>query len=454
MGQKYFGTDGIRGRVGAFPITPEFCLRLSWAVGKVFAGQEDRRARVLIGKDTRISGYMLESVMQAGLVSAGADVSLLGPMPTPAIAYLTRTLGADAGVVISASHNPYYDNGIKFFDRHGSKLSDEIEQEIEAALDTFMVCEDSESLGRASRISDAPGRYVEFCKSSVSSDFSLRGMRIVIDCANGATYAVAAKVFEELGADLVVMFADPDGFNINDDCGSTHPENLQQRVIAEGADVGIAFDGDGDRLVMVDHEGSIVDGDEIIFGIAQSRKLNKKLKGGVVGTVMSNFGLEKSLEELAIPFLRANVGDRHVLELMKKKKWVIGGEPSGHILTMDLTTTGDAIVAALQVLVSMQGDANGANSLKELVAGMHKVPQILLNVKVESPGLVAQSEQMQSAIEAQGKVLEGRGRVLVRASGTEPLLRIMVEGDSESEVKQIAEGLIQQALDVVLPTEK
>jgi phosphoglucosamine mutase len=454
MGQKYFGTDGIRGRVGAFPITPEFCLRLSWAVGKVFAGQEDRRARVLIGKDTRISGYMLESVMQAGLVSAGADVSLLGPMPTPAIAYLTRTLGADAGVVISASHNPYYDNGIKFFDRHGSKLSDEIEQEIEAALDTFMVCEDSESLGRASRISDAPGRYVEFCKSSVSSDFSLRGMRIVIDCANGATYAVAAKVFEELGADLVVMFADPDGFNINDDCGSTHPENLQQRVIAEGADLGIAFDGDGDRLVMVDHEGSIVDGDEIIFGIAQSRKLNKKLKGGVVGTVMSNFGLEKSLEELAIPFLRANVGDRHVLELMKKKKWVIGGEPSGHILTMDLTTTGDAIVAALQVLVSMQGDANGAKSLKELVAGMHKVPQILINVKVESPGLVAQSEQMQSAIEAQGKVLEGRGRVLVRASGTEPLLRVMVEGDSESEVKQIAEGLIQQALDVVLPTKK
>lgn len=454
MGQKYFGTDGIRGRVGAFPITPEFCLRLSWAVGKVFADQEDRRARVLIGKDTRISGYMLESVMQAGLVSAGADVSLLGPMPTPAIAYLTRTLGADAGVVISASHNPYYDNGIKFFDRQGSKLSDEIEQQIEAALDTFMVCEDSESLGRASRISDAPGRYVEFCKSSVSSDFSLRGMRIVIDCANGATYAVAAKVFEELGADLVVMFADPDGFNINDDCGSTHPENLQQRVIAEGADLGIAFDGDGDRLVMVDHEGSIVDGDEIIFGIAQSRKLNKKLKGGVVGTVMSNFGLEKSLEELAIPFLRANVGDRHVLELMKKKKWVIGGEPSGHILTMDLTTTGDAIVAALQVLVSMQADANGAKGLKELVAGMHKVPQILLNVKVESPGLVAQSEQMQSAIEAQGKVLEGRGRVLVRASGTEPLLRVMVEGDSESEVKQIAEGLIQQALDVVLPTEK
>lgn len=454
MGQKYFGTDGIRGRVGAFPITPEFCLRLSWAVGKVFTGQEDRRARVLIGKDTRISGYMLESVMQAGLVSAGADVSLLGPMPTPAIAYLTRTLGADAGIVISASHNPYYDNGIKFFDRHGSKLSDEIEQEIEAALDTFMVCEDSESLGRASRISDAPGRYVEFCKSSVSSDFKLRGMRIVIDCANGATYAVAAKVFEELGADLVVMFADPDGFNINDNCGSTHPENLQQRVIAEGADLGIAFDGDGDRLVMVDHEGSIVDGDEIIFGIAQSRKLNKKLKGGVVGTVMSNFGLEKSLEGLAIPFLRANVGDRHVLELMKKKKWVIGGEPSGHILTMDLTTTGDAIVAALQVLVSMQGDANGANSLKELVAGMHKVPQILLNVKVESPGLVAQSEQMQSAIEAQGKVLEGRGRVLVRASGTEPLLRVMVEGDSESEVKQIAEGLIQQALDVVLPMEK
>ena len=452
MGQKYFGTDGIRGRVGSYPITPEFCLRLSWAVGKVFAGQ-DRRARVLIGKDTRISGYMLESVIQSGLVSAGADVSLLGPMPTPAIAYLTRTLGADAGIVISASHNPYYDNGIKFFDRHGSKLSDEIEQEIEATLDTFMVCEDSGNLGRASRINDAPGRYVEFCKSCVSSDFRLRGMRIVIDCANGATYGVALKVFEELGAEVVLTFADPDGFNINENCGSTHPENLQQRVLAEGADLGIAFDGDGDRLVLVDHEGSIVDGDEIIFGIAQSLKLNKKLKGGVVGTVMSNFGLEKALEGLSIPFLRANVGDRYVLELMKKKKWVIGGEPSGHILTMDLTTTGDAIVAALQVLVSM-GSGNDQRSLKELVAGMHKVPQVLLNVEVASPGLVAQSDQMQTAISDQSKVLEGRGRVLVRASGTEPLLRVMVEGDSESEVKQIAQTLVQQAVDVVLPSDQ
>ena len=453
MGQKYFGTDGIRGRVGTYPITPEFCLRLSWAVGKVFAGQ-DRRARVLVGKDTRISGYMLESVIQSGLASAGADVSLLGPMPTPAIAYLTRTLGADAGIVISASHNPYYDNGIKFFDRHGSKLSDAVEQEVEATLDTFMVCEDSQSLGRASRITDAPGRYVEFCKSCVSSDFSLRGMRIVVDCANGATYGVAAKVFEELGADVVLIFADPDGFNINENCGSTHPENLRQRVVAENADLGIAFDGDGDRLVMVDHEGSIVDGDEIIFGIAQSRKLNKKLKGGVVGTVMSNFGLEKALEGLSIPFLRANVGDRHVLELMKKKKWVIGGEPSGHILTMDLTTTGDAIVAALQVLVAMKSGAGDQQSLKELVTGMHKVPQILLNVEVASPGLVAQSDPMQAAINEQSKVLEGRGRVLVRASGTEPLLRVMVEGDSEVEVKRIAQELVQQALDIALPDKK
>ena len=453
MGQKYFGTDGIRGRVGTYPITPEFCLRLSWAVGKVFAGQ-DRRARVLVGKDTRISGYMLESVIQSGLASAGADVSLLGPMPTPAIAYLTRTLGADAGIVISASHNPYYDNGIKFFDRHGSKLSDAVEQEIEATLDTFMVCEDSQSLGRASRITDAPGRYVEFCKSCVSSDFSLRGMRIVVDCANGATYGVAAKVFEELGADVVLIFADPDGFNINENCGSTHPENLRQRVVAENADLGIAFDGDGDRLVMVDHEGSIVDGDEIIFGIAQSRKLNKKLKGGVVGTVMSNFGLEKALEGLSIPFLRANVGDRHVLELMKKKKWVIGGEPSGHILTMDLTTTGDAIVAALQVLFAMKSGAGDQQSLKELVTGMHKVPQILLNVEVASPGLVAQSDPMQAAINEQSKVLEGRGRVLVRASGTEPLLRVMVEGDSEVEVKRIAQELVQQALDIALPDKK
>ncbi|MFQ3346759.1 MAG: phosphoglucosamine mutase, partial [Candidatus Azotimanducaceae bacterium] len=414
----------------------------------------DRRARVLVGKDTRISGYMLESVIQSGLASAGADVSLLGPMPTPAIAYLTRTLGADAGIVISASHNPYYDNGIKFFDRHGSKLSDAVEQEIEATLDTFMVCEDSQSLGRASRITDAPGRYVEFCKSCVSSDFSLRGMRIVVDCANGATYGVAAKVFEELGADVVLIFADPDGFNINENCGSTHPENLRQRVVAENADLGIAFDGDGDRLVMVDHEGSIVDGDEIIFGIAQSRKLNKKLKGGVVGTVMSNFGLEKALEGLSIPFLRANVGDRHVLELMKKKKWVIGGEPSGHILTMDLTTTGDAIVAALQVLVAMKSGAGDQQSLKELVTGMHKVPQILLNVEVASPGLVAQSDPMQAAINEQSKVLEGRGRVLVRASGTEPLLRVMVEGDSEVEVKRIAQELVQQALDIALPDKK
>jgi phosphoglucosamine mutase len=450
MGQKYFGTDGIRGRVGAFPITPEFCLRLSWAVGRVFSAQ-DRRARILIGKDTRISGYMLESVLQAGLVSAGADVSLLGPMPTPAIAYLTRTLGADAGIVISASHNPYYDNGIKFFDRNGSKLGDSVEKEIEETLDTFMVCEDSQNLGRASRINDAPGRYVEFCKTCVNGDFSLRGMKIVIDCANGATYGVGAKVFEELGADVVVIFADPDGFNINENCGSTHPENLQKTVISEKADLGIAFDGDGDRLVMVDHEGAIVDGDELIFGIAQSRKLSRKLKGGVVGTVMSNFGLEKALEGLAIPFLRSNVGDRHVLELMRKKKWILGGEPSGHILTLDLTSTGDAIVAALQVLVSMMGAPNGGKSLKELVCGMHKVPQVLVNVEVDSPILVSQSETMLAAIEAHNQALAGRGRVLVRASGTERLLRVMVEGEADAEVKLIAKNLVERAQAVVLP---
>ena len=324
MAQKYFGTDGIRGQVGKGQITPEFCLRLSWAIGKVFAN-EGRRAHVLIGKDTRISGYMLESVLQSGFVSAGADVSLLGPIPTPAIAYLTRAVSADVGVVISASHNPYYDNGIKLFDGNGNKLGDALEQQIEAMIQREMVCEDSQSLGKASRISDAPGRYVEFCKNSLPRDFSLRGMKIVLDCAHGAAYQVGPRVFQELGAEVVAMAAQPDGFNINSQCGSTHPEMLQQRVIEEAADIGIAFDGDGDRLVMVDANGELLDGDHLLYIIARSRQAKQSMQGGVVGTVMSNLGLERALEALAVPFARAKVGDRHIMQALHQRGWTLGG---------------------------------------------------------------------------------------------------------------------------------
>ena len=442
MKRKYFGTDGIRGRVGAAPITPEFCLRLSNAVGRVFT-VDGRKPKVLIGKDTRISGYMLESVLQSGLISAGADVSLLGPMPTPAIAYLTRTLRADAAIVISASHNPYYDNGIKFFNAQGSKLDDDTELAIEAAMDAPLYCEGSESLGKASRISDAPGRYVEFCKSAVPNGLSLRGLRVVLDCANGATYQVAPQVFTELGAEVIVIAAEPDGFNINDQCGSTHTEALQQRVLAENADLGIAFDGDGDRVAMVDADGALLDGDELLYIIARDRQRREVLHGGVVGTVMSNLGFEQALARLAIPFSRANVGDRNIVAQLQQRDWQLGGEPSGHILTLDLATTGDAIVAALQVIVPIieQGE-----SLQSLARGMDKFPQILENVTVAEPGKLSNDERLLSEIASHESKLADRGRILVRASGTEPLLRIMVEGQDEQEVGTIAQALAEHAV--------
>ncbi|MEM7077952.1 MAG: phosphoglucosamine mutase [Pseudomonadota bacterium] len=445
MSRKYFGTDGIRGRVGQFPITPEFCLRLGWAVGTVFAKRG--AAHVVIGKDTRISGYMLESVLESGLAAAGSDVTLVGPMPTPAIAYLTRTLHADAGIVISASHNPYFDNGIKFFDGNGNKLPDDVELEIEAALEETMACVGSEQLGRANRLEDAAGRYIEFCKASVERGFSLRGMRIVLDCAHGATYHVAPRVFIELGADVIVIGASPDGMNINQDCGSTHPEGLQEKVQEYRADVGIAFDGDGDRVVMVNDRGEIMDGDELLYIIAGHRHRLGTLAGGVVGTVMTNFGLERALDAIGVPFERAAVGDRYVTELLLKHSWQLGGESSGHILCLDLTSTGDAIVAALQVL---QAVVQSNSSLSALTSDMQKLPQTMVNVAVDEPAQVADSEKLRKAIEQQNKVLCGRGRILVRPSGTEPLLRVMVEGDDEEQVKEIADELAMVANTVAL----
>jgi len=439
VSRKYFGTDGIRGRVGDAPITPDFCLRLGWAVGRVLGGGYG--GHVLIGKDTRISGYMLESVLESGLVAAGAQVSLVGPMPTPAVAYLTRTLRADAGIVISASHNPYHDNGIKFFNRDGDKLPDAVELEIERQLESPLTCVDSDRLGKAQRINDAAGRYIEFCKASVSRGFSLRGLSLVLDCAHGATYHVAPRVFEELGAAVTVIGNQPNGTNINDGCGSTDPGLLVERVRASGADVGIAFDGDGDRVVMVDANGVLVDGDELLFVIARARRRVGQLGagvGGVVGTVMSNFGLERALAADDIPFVRAAVGDRYVLEQLHARGWTLGGESSGHILCLDLATTGDAIVAALQVLSAMV--ERGA-SLADLRSGMNKLPQTMINVRVPDPRGRAAAVDLLAAADRAGTALSGRGRVLIRPSGTEPLLRVMVEGEDEAEVRTIAEEL-------------
>ncbi|MEZ5559670.1 MAG: phosphoglucosamine mutase [Pseudomonadales bacterium] len=438
MARKYFGTDGIRGRVGQLPITPEFCLRLGWAVGRVFA--RSGHSHVIIGKDTRISGYMLESVLESGLAAAGVNVSLLGPMPTPAIAYLTRTLRADAGIVISASHNPYYDNGIKFFDHLGNKLADDVELEIEAQLERDMACVDSDRLGRAARIEDAAGRYIEFCKATVNRGLRLRGLKIVLDCANGATYHVAPGVFEELGADVEVIADAPDGFNINHACGSTHPDALARRVVECGADLGIAFDGDGDRLLMVDSNGALVDGDELLYVIAAHRAAAGALRGGVAGTVMSNLGLERALGSLDIPFARSKVGDRYVLELLRERGWELGGESSGHIVCLDLTTTGDGIVAALQVLVPM---IEQQRALHELTAGMSKLPQVMINVPVDDPGGRAQAADVTRAVTEHCGTLQGRGRILLRPSGTEPVIRVMVEGDDDGEITRVAQSLAE-----------
>lgn len=436
MSRKYFGTDGIRGLVGEFPITPDFVMKLGWAAGKVLARQGTRK--VLIGKDTRISGYMLESALEAGLSAAGIKAVLLGPMPTPAVAYLTRAFRAEAGVVISASHNPYYDNGIKFFSQDGTKLPDEVELEIEAELDQPMSCVESAKLGKASRIDDAPGRYIEYCKSSFPGELSLDGLKIVLDCAHGATYHIAPSVFRELGAEVVVMGCSPDGLNINAGVGSTEPEALVARVLAEQADLGIAFDGDGDRVMMVDQTGYLIDGDEIIYMIARDQRAQGKLSGGVVGTLMSNLGLELALKELDVPFCRAKVGDRYVMEMLKERGWRLGGENSGHVIHLDHATTGDGIVAALQVLQAM---IHQRCDLQTLRSGMRKFPQVLVNVRFtasQDPTLDAGVLADVAAAEAE---LAGRGRVLLRKSGTEPLIRVMVEGEDATLVNSLAQRI-------------
>jgi len=440
MKKKYFGTDGIRGEVGKHPITPDFMLQLGWATGRVFA--EEGHGFVLVGKDTRISGYMFESALEAGLSAAGVDTRLLGPMPTPGIAYLTQTLRAKAGIVISASHNPYYDNGIKFFSVNGTKLPDKLEYKIESYIDSPMTTVESSKLGKAKRLPDAAGRYIEFCKSTVPTRLDFKGLRIVIDCAHGATYHIAPHVFSEVGAEVVSIGVEPDGLNINEECGATKPELLADKVIEYRADLGIALDGDGDRLIMVDHQGEVVDGDELIFIIAKAKQEAGELKGNmVVGTLMTNLGMEVALKKLGVNLLRANVGDRYVMEVLVKHNAVLGGEGSGHIICLDKTTTGDGIVAALQVLAQIQ---LSGKSLHELKLGMQKFPQVLKNVRVNKKVNIDEVESIQKAVKAVEKKMGEKGRVLLRTSGTEPLIRVMVEGESENEVVNHANYLVDE----------
>lgn len=436
MKKKFFGTDGIRGAVGTHPVTPDFMLKLGWAIGKVLG--KEKGSKILIGKDTRISGYMIESALEAGLSAAGVDILLLGPMPTPAIAHLTRTLKAQAGIVISASHNPFSDNGIKFFSAEGTKLSDDIEHAIEAELEKELVCCDSLMLGKASRIDDAPGRYIEYCKNTFPAELNLNGIKMVVDCANGATYHIAPKVFTELGAKLISIGNHPDGMNINAGFGSTQPENLQKEVLAHKSDLGIAFDGDGDRLILVDHEGELVDGDQLLYIMAMSKYAKGALKGGVVGTLMTNLGLEHAFKEHEIPFSRAGVGDRYVMEQLLEKNWRLGGESSGHLICLDQTTTGDGIIAALQVLAAV---VEQGKSLKDLASGMKKYPMLLINVRVtEKPDLDNQPEIQAALNEAEAELADS-GRVLLRPSGTEPLIRVMVEGQDQRLVESVAQKL-------------
>ncbi|MBK0034174.1 phosphoglucosamine mutase [Erwinia sp. S43] len=431
--RKYFGTDGIRGKVGEYPITPDFVLKLGWAAGKVLARHGSKK--IIIGKDTRISGYMLESALEAGLAAAGLSAAFTGPMPTPAVAYLTRAFRAEAGIVISASHNPFDDNGIKFFSTEGTKLPDEVEEAIEAEMEKPITCVESIELGRASRIVDAAGRYIEFCKGTFPSELSLNGLKIVVDCANGATYHIAPNVLRELGADVISIGVQPDGMNINKECGATDLRLLQERVLAEKADLGLAYDGDGDRIMMVDHLGQKVDGDQILYIIAREGLRQGQLRGGVVGTLMSNMGLELALKQLGIPFARAKVGDRYVLEKLKEKGWRLGAENSGHVILLDKTTTGDGVVAGLQVLTAM---VRNHMTLHDLCSGMKLLPQILVNVRFSGendPLEDAQVKAVTSEVEAE---LKGRGRVLLRKSGTEPLIRVMVEGEDEAQVTALA----------------
>ena len=438
MAKKYFGTDGIRGRVGEHPITADFMLRLGWAAGKVFA--REGRGRIIIGKDTRVSGYMFESALEAGLVSAGIDVLLLGPMPTPAIAYLTRTFNASAGIVISASHNAFHDNGIKFFSSDGAKLDDDVEHAIEAELENDMEMVSSDQIGKVSRVDDAAGRYIEFCKSCFPADLNLRGLKIVVDCAHGATYHIAPSVLSELGAEVLTLGTEPDGFNINAEVGSTYPGTISARVVETSADLGIALDGDGDRVIMVDHEGVVVDGDELLFVIADDRKQRDLLHGGVVGTQMSNFGLEEALAADDVPFTRAKVGDRYVLAELAAKGWQLGGESSGHILCLDVTSTGDGVISALQVLAAVR---RSGKSLQSLKSGIKKYPQHMINVACRGDVVLQSSAPLADAIADTERQLEGKGRVLLRPSGTEPVVRVMVEGPEEDKVRELARDLAE-----------
>ncbi len=436
--RKYFGTDGVRGKVGTYPITPDFALKLGWAAGKVLASQGSRT--VLIGKDTRISGYMLESALEAGLAAAGLTAAFTGPMPTPAVAYLTRTFRLEAGIVISASHNPYYDNGIKFFSSQGTKLPDDIEEAIEAMLDQPMDCVESAELGKARRINDAAGRYIEFCKSTFPAHLGLDGYKIVVDCANGATYHIAPNVLRELGAEVIEIGTDPNGININEKCGATDVKALQEKVLETKADVGLAYDGDGDRIMMVDHLGNKVDGDQILFIIAREALRSGQLKGGVVGTLMSNMSLEIALKMLGVPFVRANVGDRYVLEKMVEHGWALGGENSGHIIIADKNTTGDGIIASLAVLSAM---VQHRLSLNELASAVKLFPQVLINVRFAGGANPLESEAIKAVAADVEKRLEGKGRILLRKSGTEPLIRVMVECEDGVLAKQCAEEIAE-----------
>ena len=436
--RKYFGTDGVRGKVGTYPITPDFALKLGWAAGKVLASQGSRT--VLIGKDTRISGYMLESALEAGLAAAGLTAAFTGPMPTPAVAYLTRTFRLEAGIVISASHNPYYDNGIKFFSSQGTKLPDDIEEAIEAMLDQPMDGVESAELGKARRINDAAGRYIEFCKSTFPAHLGLDGYKIVVDCANGATYHIAPNVLRELGAEVIEIGTDPNGININEKCGATDVKALQEKVLETKADVGLAYDGDGDRIMMVDHLGNKVDGDQILFIIAREALRSGQLKGGVVGTLMSNMSLEIALKMLGVPFVRANVGDRYVLEKMVEHGWTLGGENSGHIIIADKNTTGDGIIASLAVLSAM---VQHRLSLNELASAVKLFPQVLINVRFAGGANPLESEAVKAVAADVEKRLEGKGRILLRKSGTEPLIRVMVECEDGVLAKQCAEEIAE-----------
>jgi phosphoglucosamine mutase len=439
--RKYFGTDGIRGRVGEWPISADFVLRLGRALGVVLGRHRKKssgRPLVLIGKDTRASGYMFESALEAGLTAAGADVRLFGPMPTPAVAYLTRSLRADAGIVISASHNPHYDNGIKFFSTDGEKLSDEIEAEIEQEVEAPFTTVDSHHLGKVVRVTDAVTRYAEFCKATVPEDFSLAGVKIVLDCAHGATYQVAPKVFAELGADVHVIGDKPDGFNINHNIGSTHPQALQKAVLEQHADIGFAFDGDGDRVQVVDRNGMLGDGDDMLYVLARSWQARGLLKGPVVGTLMSNYGLQQALAGLGVELIRANVGDRFVLQKLKEHSGVLGGETSGHLLCLDRATTGDGIVAALAVLEALKFLGQDMADARQ---GLTKMPQIMINVRAAGAREALNTDAVRQALADTEQALLGRGRVVLRASGTEPLVRVTVEAADEAEVRQMAERL-------------